>query len=75
MSRETVPEKALRYLGDGRLKLKHVSDKLIVANCEGDHGVYALGYDTRAGDWRCECPARRHCAHLTALALVVERPR
>jgi uncharacterized Zn finger protein len=73
-SRESAQTKGRRYLLEGRLKLKHVSDRLIVANCRGDQGdVYALGWDPDRNEWACTCPARGHCAHLVALTLVVEK--
>jgi uncharacterized Zn finger protein len=74
-SPESAKAKGRRYLIEGRLDLKHVSDRLIVANCRGDDGdVYAVGYDFEVGDWRCTCPARGRCAHIVAIALVVEKP-
>ena len=74
-SRESAAAKGRRYLVEGRLSLLHVSDKLIIANCHGDQGdTYTLGYDFNRKTWRCDCPARGVCAHIVALALVVEKP-
>lgn len=69
MSRETVTEKAVRYLLDGRLLVERVDDEAIVAICAGDSGVYELSRDA-GGDWQCSCPALRRCSHLAALELV-----
>jgi hypothetical protein len=41
MSRETVPEKAVRYLGDGRLDIAYVGQGRVVASCRGDRGDVA----------------------------------
>jgi uncharacterized Zn finger protein len=74
-ARESAAVKGRRYLVEGRLRLKHVSDRLIVANCRGDQGdVYAVGWDPDRKDWHCTCPALRRCSHIVALGLVVEKP-
>lgn len=68
--RETVADKAARYLTENRLLILEITVDRIAALCRGDTGVYSLGYT--AGDWACDCPARtRGCSHLRALRLVV----
>jgi uncharacterized Zn finger protein len=71
-----VRDKGARLLTSGRLRVVKVDGNLIVAECRGDSGeVYKLGHDRRRMQYRCTCPARGPCAHLTALWLVtaVER--
>lgn len=71
---ETTIEKAQRILTDGRLTVERVEGDLVVASCAGDSGtVYHLGFDPRTKGWRCTCPARKRCAHLEALMLVILR--
>jgi uncharacterized Zn finger protein len=73
--RESIAEKAGRLLLGGKLTIVSVVGQSIEARCEGDHGVYRLGY-ARPGGWWCSCPHRQRggrghaCAHLAALALV-----
>lgn len=64
--RENVREKADRLLTSSRLLVTSVVGGEIRAECRGDSGeVYHLGrYDET---WRCSCPARTACSHLTAL--------
>lgn len=74
MTTESKEEKAVRYLGEGRLHVQRVvPDSLVVAQVLGTGaGPYTLGYDPKAHEWRCNCPARtKECAHLIALQLVV----
>ncbi len=68
MSRESVDEKARRYLGEGRLVVRRVVGDEILATCRGGGAVYELGFE--AGGWWCSCPATRRCAHLAALERV-----
>lgn len=75
---ETIGEKAERILVEGRLTVTRVSADAelaraqVVATCRGDHDSYVLGFDAVERLWRCTCPARRKCAHITALQLVTE---
>ena len=75
MSRETIHEKAARYLAEGRLTVKHVDASGVRSSCRGE-SVYTVTW-TAADGWRCNCPARkRACAHVTAARLVtVERDK
>lgn len=69
MNRETVNEKAHRYLAEGRLTIELVLADEIRASCDGGER-YDLGFE--AGAWWCSCPARVRCAHLAALELVTD---
>lgn len=78
MASDNIERKARRLLSDGKLEVLRVRPKtgVIVAECEGDHDVYKLGYDpTTAPHWRCTCPTYGFCSHLVALRLVVGRNR
>jgi uncharacterized Zn finger protein len=68
--RENAGAKGRRYLGEGRLTVEHVGDVSVRARCRGGGTVYQLGWSA-AGGWRCDCPARKECAHLVALKSVV----
>lgn len=73
MTRETVPDKAARYLAEGRLTVTWVRGDYVVATCEGDSGKYRLGHQPGRG-WHCDCPVRNdRCSHLIALELVTVR--
>jgi uncharacterized Zn finger protein len=73
VSRETVVEKAHRYLVAGRLIVTHVAEGQIRATCRGSGDLYELGFER--GVWSCSCPARSQCSHLVALGLVTVQPR
>jgi uncharacterized Zn finger protein len=69
MSRETIAEKATRYIGEGRLCVTHVGPAGVRATCRGNTG-YTVTWTDETG-WRCNCPARkRACAHVVAARLV-----
>lgn len=73
MSRETLEQKAERYLISGRLTIRLVTPERIEAHCKGDSGhAYRLTHENDI--WSCSCPARGRCCHLTALKRVVVRP-
>lgn len=69
MTRESVDAKAQRYLTEGRVRILHVNDGGAHALVRGAGHLYTV--DARPGTWRCTCPARRRCAHIAALELVV----
>jgi uncharacterized Zn finger protein len=72
--RESSEAKGRRYLSEGRLTVRLISNGRILATCRGGEGNdYILGYDS--GRWHCNCPALGHCAHLRALWLVTRRPK
>ena len=68
--RETVKEKAVRYLSESRVKVELVSQGRVVATCRSESGQYALDYDPKRRRWSCSCPARKRCCHVTAAMLV-----
>jgi len=72
MTRETVAEKARRYLAEGRVHVRCIDEAagVVRADVRGSGAVYEAGFSRRTG-WRCTCPARGTCCHLTALQLVV----
>jgi hypothetical protein len=69
-ARETIREKAVRYLGDGRLDVEYVGQGRVLASCRGDGGTYTIDYDPRRRKWSCSCPSRKRCCHVTAARLV-----
>jgi uncharacterized Zn finger protein len=71
--REAFDVKARRYLGEGRLDIRHVVGDVVVAQCRGDSAeIYQLGH--QRGSWWCTCPAKGRCCHLQALMWVTLRP-
>jgi len=67
--RETIEQKAARYLAEGRLTVRTRSGQAVEAVCEGGER-YELGHAPDGG-WWCDCPAHAvPCAHLVALQLV-----
>ena len=71
-ARETVAEKAIRYLAEGRLTVTRRDGDLVEATCEGSDGaIYFLGHHPdRPGYWPCSCPAPSGCCHVIALQLI-----
>lgn len=76
MSRESIGEKAVRYLGEARLSVTHVDARNVRATCHGG-APYTVTWTADKG-WRCDCPAwNRDCTHVVAARLVTageERP-
>ncbi len=71
MSRENVHEKAIRYLAEGRIRIRlcNEHDAEIDADVRGLGAVYSTGRN--ADGWHCDCPARTiDCAHVIALRIV-----
>lgn len=74
VSRETVEQKARRYLTEGRLWVRAADAERIRAVCRGDGEYYTLGFEPSQA-WTCNCPATNdRCCHLTALRLVTAKP-
>lgn len=64
--RETVRDKATRYLIEGRVILVTVEDRQVRARVRGEGAQYDTGWI--GGLWHCTCPARgENCAHIVAL--------
>lgn len=70
MSPDTVDEKARRYIAEHRVLIRRVDGREIDAEIDGGTGRWYV--QRRIGGWRCDCPARRRCCHLTAVRLVTE---
>ncbi|WP_436792614.1 hypothetical protein [Actinospongicola halichondriae] len=70
MARETVRDKAGRYLLEGRVILNRVDARMVVARVRGDGAIYSTGWAN--GAWSCDCPhqARTDCSHVLALKRV-----
>jgi hypothetical protein len=74
-ARETVEQKARRYLAEGRIVVTRVLGDTVDAVCQGQEGSYELGYRPGRG-WFCSCPVRTDdCCHLRALWLITIRRR
>jgi hypothetical protein len=71
-ARESVQDKAKRYLVEGRVTVTAVNGDLVSATCAGSGDVYDLGYHPARG-WWCSCPVRTGRSHLTALWLITIR--
>jgi hypothetical protein len=74
VSRESLREKALRYIADGRLQVVWVDRERVEAHVRSDT-THTVGY--QRGGWRCDCEAHRYgqrCSHLAAVQLVCRRP-
>jgi uncharacterized Zn finger protein len=66
--RETVAEKARRYLTEGRVIVTDARPGQVSAVIRGDGAVWLTGY--RSGTWTCSCPNRTDCTHRRALRLI-----
>jgi uncharacterized Zn finger protein len=66
--RESKEEKAVRYLAEGRVKVRAVSADGVEADVRGSKAYKT----TREGKrWTCDCPAwQRRCSHVIAVQLV-----
>lgn len=72
MSRESVTEKASRYLVEGRIVLEEVGRHGVRASVRGEGCVYRTEWV--AGRWSCNCPHRARttdCSHVAAIKRVV----
>lgn len=57
MTRESVGQKAARYLAEGRVVVTHVLGDQVAAISMGETGAYDLGHTPGRG-WFCSCPVR-----------------
>lgn len=70
MTRETIEQKAARYVVAGRLMIDRVDEQGVRARVRGSGEVYDVVFAD--GAWSCSCPARvARCAHVAAAQLVV----
>jgi hypothetical protein len=60
---------ARRYLSEGRLRVLFVDRAHVLARCEGQRGIYQVGYEPGRG-WWCSCEWGAECHHQLALKLV-----
>lgn len=67
--RENAQTKSVRYLVLGRVQVRRVDDKGVLANVRGDGFLWTVLYEH--GAWACDCPARQACSHLLAVRAVV----
>lgn len=71
---ENRQTKARRYLVEGRLDIRRVTDHQIIAVCRGNGAHYGVGWSQTNG-WHCDCLARMEdCCHVLALKLVTTPP-
>jgi len=67
--RETAPDKARRYLSEGRVIISDVRLDRVSAAIRGNGTIYATGFSD--GVWHCNCPTPTdRCSHLYALRMV-----
>lgn len=68
--RQTIQEKALDYLQEGRIQVVRADRHSIVLEVQGsDKHPYQAVFS--AGMWSCSCPARvQECAHVLAACLI-----
>lgn len=71
MSRESVDEKARRYLAKGRLPIEYAHAETVPASARWSDAVYRVGY--AGGVWTDDCRAHGRCAHLVAVGLVAPK--
>lgn len=68
MTRESVQDKARRYLTEGRVRIRLCDLAAIEADVRGK-SVYHVRRNGRR--WSCDCPAwQRACSHVQAVRLV-----
>lgn len=74
MTRESLDQKAARYLCEGRIRLVRVEGDHIDATVSGDAAsLYVVTH--RPSGWRCSCVATVvRCSHVAAVALVTLAP-
>lgn len=71
MARETVRDKAERYLLEGRVIVATVDRSRVVAYVRGEGAQYVTEWTS--GSWECSCPHRARttdCSHVVALKRV-----
>ena len=74
-ARDSLTERALQRIAEGRLVVTWVDHERVEAHVRGTDTTHTVGY--RRGGWYCDCEAARHaqrCSHLAAVQLVCRRP-
>lgn len=75
MPRETMDEKALRYVAEGRVRLLRVEADALDATVQGGRArPYVVTHRAGPG-WRCTCIAVSvRCSHMVAVSMVTLAP-
>jgi hypothetical protein len=74
VSRENAATRALRLLLEGRVIVRRVDDRGILARVRGDSG-HVRTVVCEFDQWSCDCPAKgERCAHVMATQLVTIAP-
>lgn len=68
MTRESAPDKARRYLSEGRVVVQVVGPLGVLAKVRGQGAEHLVTFTSQG--WHCACPAMRDCSHLIAVGLV-----
>jgi hypothetical protein len=74
-ARETLEQRALRYIAERRLTVTWVDHERVEVRVRGTDAEHVVGYER--GGWTCTCEAARfsrRCTHLHAAQLVTVRP-
>lgn len=72
VSRESAATKSLRLLVSGRVQVRRVDERGVVAEVRGDSGILRrVMFDPYSEAWSCDCEARGRCSHVRAVAAVV----
>ncbi len=73
-SREDAERRSVRLLATGRVMIRRLDDRGLLAHVRGDSGqVRTVIYGFCR--WTCDCPARSRCAHVRAVQKVVAVPQ
>lgn len=67
--RENAQSKSARYLVTGRVQIRRVDERGVLASVRGDGHLWTVVQEH--GLWACDCPARSTCSHLLAVRAVV----
>lgn len=66
--RESIDDKAIRYLRERRIRVVRADGDQVHARAKGERDVYQV--KVGGGRSRCTCPARVRCCHVAALELI-----
>ena len=69
MPRETVAEKAVRFISQERVRFQVLTPEYALATVHGDTNDYETGYKRRR--WYCSCMnATESCSHIRAARMI-----
>ena len=71
VTRENSETRALRLLLEGRVAIRSVGLRGVLAFVKGDSGSLRTVRFDPGLEWQCSCPARGKCAHVRAVMHVV----